>query len=145
MCSICGIWGVDDCKAIDSMAASMHHRGPDDYGVYYDSSITLGATRLAISYVSPAGHQPMSNLAGTVLVVYNGETYSFQNERKLLEASGYSSDMIASQDYDLWWRLIQVTLLSNLQDVFFYLRKHEASVTSVHLAQQQDLSGQANG
>jgi hypothetical protein len=51
-------------------------------------------------------------------------------------AGGYSADMLTAQDYDLWRRLSRVTRLSNLQDVLLFLRKHEDSITSVHLAQQ---------
>jgi asparagine synthase (glutamine-hydrolysing) len=70
------------------MVAAMHHRGPDDRGVYSDSNISLGMARLAIIDLSPAGHQPMSTPDNNIWIVYNGEVYNFQSERKLLESQG---------------------------------------------------------
>jgi len=48
----------------------------------------MGMARLAIIDLSPAGHQPMSTSDGKIWIVYNGEVYNFQSERKLLEAQG---------------------------------------------------------
>jgi len=71
------------------MIEAMRHRGPDDHGVYTDPTITLGMTRLAIIDVSPNGHQPMSNADESVWLAYNGETYNFQSERRILETKGH--------------------------------------------------------
>ena len=90
MCGICGVWGEVSRESVEAMVSAMDHRGPDDRGIYFDPKVALGATRLAIIDVSAAGHQPMSNPAGTVFIVYNGVTYNFQSERKLLEAKGYT-------------------------------------------------------
>ena len=90
MCGICGIWGKTDDSAIEAMVAAMHHRGPDNRGVYRDNRVALGMTRLAIIDVSAAAHQPMKNSEGTVWIVYNGEVYNFQSERSILERKGYS-------------------------------------------------------
>ncbi|MEW6131441.1 MAG: asparagine synthase (glutamine-hydrolyzing) [Acidobacteriota bacterium] len=90
MCGICGIWGKDDPHTVRAMVDAMYHRGPDDFGIYHDSAITLGMTRLAIIDTGASGHQPMSNHDETVWMVYNGEVYNFQSERAILEAKGYS-------------------------------------------------------
>lgn len=105
MCGICGIWGANDRPAVEAMLASMHHRGPDDRGAFYDPKISLGMTRLAIIDVSDAGHQPMSNPEGTVWLVYNGEVYNFQRERRLLEAEGYTFS--SSSDTEVVLRLYE--------------------------------------
>lgn len=90
MCGICGIWGVaDDRRRITPMIAAMHHRGPDDRGMYQDANVALGMTRLAILDTSAAGHQPMQNQDATIWLIYNGEVYNFQSERRLLETKGY--------------------------------------------------------
>lgn len=70
------------------MVSAMHHRGPDDHGIYADEQTTLGMTRLAILDLSPAGHQPMSTPDGRYWIVYNGEMYNFKTERARLEAKG---------------------------------------------------------
>jgi asparagine synthase (glutamine-hydrolysing) len=71
------------------MMAAMNHRGPDDRGLYQDAQVVLGMTRLAIIDPSPDAHQPMSNPDQTIWIVYNGEVYNFQSERRLLEAHDY--------------------------------------------------------
>lgn len=72
-----------------AMVAAMHHRGPDDNGVYEDERATIGMARLAIVDVSSAGHQPMSGADGGVWIVYNGEAYNFAEQRRELETLGH--------------------------------------------------------
>ena len=95
MCGICGIWGQSSPESVESMVNAMDHRGPDDSGVFHDSIVSLGMTRLAIIDLSDAAHQPMINPDGTVWIVYNGEVYNFQSERRELEAKGYTSSRLA--------------------------------------------------
>src|SRR5437588_6100022 len=90
MCGICGVWGMDNPSPVERMVAAMRHRGPDDQGVYRDSNLSLGMTRLAIIDTSTGGHQPMHNRDGSITIVYNGETYNFQSERTLLEEKGHT-------------------------------------------------------
>lgn len=89
MCGIAGISGYAPPESLSNMVAAMHHRGPDDSGVYRDDGIALGMARLAVIDITAAGHQPMHNRDGSVWIVYNGETYNFQEERSLLEAKGH--------------------------------------------------------
>jgi asparagine synthase (glutamine-hydrolysing) len=90
MCGICGVWGSGGSQAVAAMVTAMHHRGPDDEGIFHDARVAIGMTRLAIIDVSAAGHQPFSNHDQSIWMVYNGEAYNFQSERRLLEAKGYS-------------------------------------------------------
>lgn len=90
MCGIAGIWNFSDSPNISTMVSSLHHRGPDDQGIYQDSRVALGMTRLAVIDVHPSGHQPMSTPDGNIWIVYNGEIYNFRQERQILEARGYS-------------------------------------------------------
>ena len=89
MCGIAGIVGEPDQESVQRMTASLRHRGPDDTGTYMDHQIVLGITRLAILDLSPAGHQPMSTSKGRYWIVYNGEMYNFQEERRRLESRGH--------------------------------------------------------
>ena len=78
MCGICGIVYHDPTRPVteelvQSMNNSIHHRGPDDSGVYVSNNVGLGFRRLAIIDLSPAGHQPMTNEDGSVWIVFNGE------------------------------------------------------------------------
>lgn len=106
MCGIGGIWeGGDEAGRVEAMLAAMRHRGPDDEGVYRDSRVALGMTRLAVIDLSPGGRQPMANPDGTVHIVYNGETYNFHTERRLLEDRGYS--FASSSDTEVVLRMYE--------------------------------------
>lgn len=73
-----------------SMAAAMHHRGPDDAGAWADeqAGVALGHARLAIIDLSPAGHQPMESAAGRYVIAFNGEIYNHLELRAELEQAG---------------------------------------------------------
>jgi asparagine synthase (glutamine-hydrolysing) len=83
---VCGISGCVDpsireeglATVIRAMIAPLHHRGPDDEGVWWDRSagVALGHKRLSILDLSPAGHQPMVSAGGRYVVVLNGEIYN---------------------------------------------------------------------
>jgi len=83
MCGIAGIVraaGQGDAETpLRRMLAALGHRGPDDQGhVLLDHAgyrVGLAAARLAIRDLTPAGHQPMGDAAGRLLV-YNGEVYN---------------------------------------------------------------------
>ena len=70
------------------MLGQMHHRGPDDEGLFIDDSVALGTRRLSIIDLS-GGHQPVFNEDRTVVVVFNGEIYNFQELRRTLETRGH--------------------------------------------------------
>jgi asparagine synthase (glutamine-hydrolysing) len=90
MCGIAGILGSSPPESILSMVNAMHHRGPDDSGIFHEVGIALGMARLAVIDITPTGHQPMRNRDGSIWIVYNGETYNFRHERTILEGKGYS-------------------------------------------------------
>lgn len=90
MCGICGIMGKSPENSIEAMVLAMHHRGPDDSGIFREDGFAMGMTRLAILDITPSGHQPMRNSDGSVWIIYNGETYNFKTEREVLQGKGYS-------------------------------------------------------
>ena len=105
MCGICGIWGKQDRAATNAMLVAMHHRGPDDSGTFFDDSVSLGMTRLAIIDTSSGGHQPMETPDGLILIVYNGELYNFRSERELLESKGHK--FVSSSDTEVVLRMYE--------------------------------------
>lgn len=97
MCGIAGLVYSQNADApelaplLQRMADAMRHRGPDDEGFYVAPGNRVGFAnrRLAIRDLSPAGHMPMSNAAGTITITYNGEVYNADELRTELEAHGH--------------------------------------------------------
>jgi asparagine synthase (glutamine-hydrolysing) len=69
----------------------MINRGPDGAGLWIaaDQRVGFGFRRLAIIDLSEAGAQPMATSDGMVRIVFNGEIYNYQEQRRKLEAKGY--------------------------------------------------------
>jgi len=88
MCGIAGFTGPRDDAALHAMVRALHHRGPDDHGVWVSESASLGMARLAVLDLTAAGHQPMATEDRAIHIVYNGEVYNFADERRALEAVG---------------------------------------------------------
>lgn len=88
MCGINGFnWGDQDL--IVAMNKKIKHRGPDDDGHFVDGALSMGSTRLAIIDLTALGHQPMMNDDNSIVLVFNGEIYNFQDIRGDLEKQGY--------------------------------------------------------
>ena len=75
---MCGITGkVYLCKdrfidpnELKLMTDSIQHRGPDDEGFYINQNVGLGFRRLSIIDLN-TGHQPLSDTADTMWIVFN--------------------------------------------------------------------------
>ncbi len=88
MCGIAGIVTGSHHDAIVSMTDTLAHRGPDGCGYYRDAAVALGHRRLSIIDVD-GGAQPLTNEAGTLQLIANGEIYNFPQLRQRLEADGH--------------------------------------------------------
>jgi asparagine synthase (glutamine-hydrolysing) len=93
MCGIAGFFHSREKSPVDGallrrMTDSLVHRGPDDSGFYEAPGIGLGHRRLSIIDVA-GGQQPQFNEDRTVVTVYNGEVYNFQELTRELEALGH--------------------------------------------------------
>lgn len=71
------------------MTTIVAHRGPDDEGLFQVGKVGLGHRRLSIIDLSALGHQPMSDVKGKAVIVYNGEIYNFLEIREELLSMGY--------------------------------------------------------
>src|SRR5687768_9537492 len=93
MCGIAVAIGLNgkpiERVAIERMATSLLHRGPDDSGIYLDGSIGMGFRRLSILDLSEAGHQPMVSEDGQYVLVFNGEIFNYVELRAELRQLGY--------------------------------------------------------
>jgi asparagine synthase (glutamine-hydrolysing) len=93
MCGITGLFDTRGRRDIDRsllqrMNDSQAHRGPDGEGVHVEPGVGLGHRRLAIIDVA-TGQQPLYNEDGSVVVVYNGEIYNYQELIPELQALGH--------------------------------------------------------
>jgi asparagine synthase (glutamine-hydrolysing) len=96
---MCGIVGLVDTRGpvdperIDALRQIILHRGPDSGGTIVREtssfSVGLGAQRLSILDLSPAGAMPMPNEDETIWIVYNGELYNHAEIRQNLEGRGH--------------------------------------------------------
>ncbi len=93
---MCGITGLFDTRgtrpisrtALSRMSAALQHRGPDGAQEHLAPGLGLAHRRLAIIDL-PGGAQPMFNEDGSVVVVFNGEIYNYQQLIPELRALGH--------------------------------------------------------
>jgi asparagine synthase (glutamine-hydrolysing) len=99
MCGIFGIFGRRSQEVVDGVTRgtrALLHRGPDDEGVEIlplsvkpGYCVGLGARRLAIQDLTPAGHMPMKDPDTGNWIIFNGEIYNFHVLRSELERLGH--------------------------------------------------------
>ncbi len=93
---MCGIVGIFDTRSrrdvpeplLSRMNEAQHHRGPDEGGLHREPGVGLGHRRLSIIDLS-SGQQPLYNEDGSVVVVFNGEIYNFQELAQELASQGH--------------------------------------------------------
>lgn len=93
MCGITGIFDTTDSREISRdllhrMNETQFHRGPDEGGLHLEPGVGLGHRRLSIIDLS-TGQQPLFNEDHSVVVVFNGEIYNFQELVPELQALGH--------------------------------------------------------
>ncbi|MCQ6276686.1 asparagine synthase (glutamine-hydrolyzing) [Bacillus sp. V3B] len=93
MCGFVGfadsVIGIDSSKVINDMMDTIRHRGPDSGDFFSDDRVTLGFRRLSIIDLSEEGSQPMYNEDGSLVLVFNGEIYNYQELRSELLKKGH--------------------------------------------------------
>jgi asparagine synthase (glutamine-hydrolysing) len=93
MCGIVGILDTRGRREVDRalvrrMNDTQHHRGPDEEGVHFEPGLGLGHKRLSIIDLA-TGQQPLYNEDASVVVVFNGEIYNFQELIPELQQLGH--------------------------------------------------------
>jgi len=91
MCGITGICnffnGVEGFSNFNKMLDAIHHRGPNEEGVFTSEYVKFGMRRLSIIDISN-GSQPMYSENGRYSIVYNGEIYNYIELKEDLENKG---------------------------------------------------------
>ena len=91
MCGFAGFVGkVEDRETVlVNMMDTIIHRGTDSAGKYVDEDAALGFRRLSIIDLSSVGDQPLYNEDKSMVLVFNGEIYNYQELRKELIEAGH--------------------------------------------------------
>jgi len=90
MCGIFGFFALQCSEGpppralLDRMARTLHHRGPDEGGIFAEGPVALGSRRLSIVDLV-TGRQPLHSEDGTIHLVCNGEIYNAPDLRRELE------------------------------------------------------------
>ncbi len=93
MCGIAGAYNYHSPTEpsmeiiLKKMLSTIHHRGPDESGIYLGENLGLGSVRLSIMDLH-TGQQPMCDQSGNYWIVYNGEIFNYIELRKELEKKG---------------------------------------------------------
>ena len=106
MCGIAGIQGLKNDDLLKTFSKEMEHRGPDGDGYYFGENVSLINRRLAI-IDRAGGDQPIYNEDKSIVVVYNGEIYNYQELRSELEKNGHifstqSDTEVIVHGYEQW-------------------------------------------
>lgn len=89
MCGIFGYFSPDRPNLnLEKINNLLHHRGPDDAGIYQDESVILTARRLSIIDLD-GGHQPVCSEDENYWLICNGEIFNSPELRRLLESKGH--------------------------------------------------------
>ena len=93
MCGFTGFFDTRGSSPIDDavlrrMNQSQLHRGPDEGSLHIEPGLGFGHRRLSIIDVS-TGQQPLFNEDGSIVIVYNGEIYNYQELIPELQALGH--------------------------------------------------------
>ena len=89
---MCGITGFsinkssqfDQVNLLNRLLERIDHRGPDNKKIFLNKNknIGLGHSRLSVIDTSNFGNQPMFDITGNYVIIYNGEVYNFEYLKK---------------------------------------------------------------
>ncbi len=94
---MCGLAGLISSKAVPGLAQTLtqmnqtlHHRGPDQDGIFIATDQTAGLSHKRLSIIDlSAGKQPMTDCDGLYTLVFNGEIYNHHEIKKDLLQKGH--------------------------------------------------------
>ncbi len=94
MCGIAGILNLSEQAPVSeeyliSMLDALHHRGPDEMGIYSERHVAIGSARLSIIDIQ-GGSQPIGNEDQSCWIVFNGEIFNYLELRSWLETLGHT-------------------------------------------------------
>jgi asparagine synthase (glutamine-hydrolysing) len=90
MCGIAGFYSknlnINYKTILTEMGLSLNKRGPDDSGIWFESSKGIGLShrRLSILDLTISGHQPMLSIDKRFIIIFNGEIYNHNEIRNTI-------------------------------------------------------------
>jgi asparagine synthase (glutamine-hydrolysing) len=94
MCGFVGFadtnFRIDKATTINKMMDTIIHRGPDSGGVFTDDRVAFGFRRLSIIDLRDEASQPMFNEDKSLVLIFNGEIYNYQELREDLVKKGHT-------------------------------------------------------
>lgn len=112
---------------IKKMNDRIVHRGPDAEGYFTDDYVALGQRRLSIIDLE-GGVQPMYNEDKSLVIVYNGEIYNYQELKKELPNHIFSTNSdteVLIHGYEEWGTKILNKLRGMFSFCIYDLKKNE--------------------
>jgi asparagine synthase (glutamine-hydrolysing) len=136
MCGIVGVLGYGaappSLEQLGAMASVLHHRGPDEQGLFRDACCGLGHARLSIIDLA-SGQQPMlgggdagdaddaQDAQDACVLTYNGEVYNYRELREELVALGHRFRTQSDTEVVLQaWRAWGVSALARFNGQFAF-------------------------
>lgn len=119
-----------------NMGHAIHHRGPDDQGIFIGTGVALGNQRLSIIDIS-GGHQPFVSDDGKIVVVQNGEIFNHIELAQELARAGHPCR--THSDTEVLLRLYEsegIGFLSKLNGMFA-IAIYDAREQAVYLARDR--------
>lgn len=123
---MCGFVGFtnninDSSVIIEKMMDAIIHRGPDSSGRYIDGDIAVGFRRLSIIDLSQ-GSQPLFNEDRSLVLVFNGEIYNYEELTKELVDNGHvfrtrTDSEVLIHGYEQWGK----KMLNKLRGMFSFI------------------------
>lgn len=108
MCGITGFFSFHPqsesrLSKITQSTDKLFLRGPDCGNVFSDNKVALGHRRLSIIDTSNAAAQPMSDVSGRYVIVFNGEIFNYQRlaSEKLREMSSSQGGFKTTSDTEV--------------------------------------------
>jgi asparagine synthase (glutamine-hydrolysing) len=119
MCGIAGQYNYfNKLENQSKILQSMSHRGPDAQAFWEDEQVVLFHSRLSIIDTSISANQPMIDLTGRYVLIFNGEIYNY---RQLKAKLNYNWQTASDSEVLLVW-LIKYgeTKLDELEGMFAF-------------------------
>ena len=139
---MCGIFG-HTCFSEETLNRSREalntliHRGPDQWGEWYDSTVFIGHRRLSILDLSENGRQPMTDEDHQLVITVNGEIYNFKELREQIKHQYHfkseSDSEIVLYGYKAWG----IERLLNLIDGMYAFCVYDKTRQKIFLARDR--------